>query len=95
MTNPNPCEGQTGICYFEEVGSDVIRPVSLGVMSQPPRVNEDGSISMLYSGGQRLEDQNCSRSAEIVFRCSATESSPQALSIFSLKLRKCLNFLRL
>ena len=79
-TNPYPCHGQTGICYFEETDSRVSEPVSLGVMSQPPTVNEDGSISMLYEGGDRSEGHNCSRSAEIVFRCELTEAGPQHVS---------------
>ena len=52
-------------------------PVRLGVMSQPPRVNDDGSISMLYEGGHWVEEKNCSLSAEILFRCSPTEKGPQ------------------
>ena len=80
-TNPYPCHGQTGICYFEETESGGAgQAVRLGVMSQPPTVNEDGSISMLYEGGDLAEGQNCSRSAEIVFRCELTESGPQHVS---------------
>ena len=79
-TNPYPCQGQTGICYFEETESRVGQAVRLGVMSKPPTVNEDGSISMLYEGGDRWEGQNCSRSAEIVFRCELTEAGPQHVS---------------
>ena len=77
VTTPYPCDGQTGICYFEETSQGVKSPVRLGVMSQPPRVNDDGSISMLYEGGHWVEEKNCSLSAEILFRCSPTEKGPQ------------------
>ena len=77
VTTLYPCDGQTGICYFEESDLAVSKPVRLGVMSQPPRVNMDGSISMVYEGGDWVEEHNCSRSAEIFFRCDATEKGPQ------------------
>ena len=46
---------------------------SLGVMKKRPVVNEDGSISMFYEGGDNVtmksENSSCSLGAEISFRC--------------------------
>ena len=39
-------------------------------------VNSDGSVSLLYSGGDAVPGRDCNASAEIVFQCGRAEQGP-------------------
>ena len=68
-----PHQKQTGICTFDDSEENEASARSLGVMKKRPVVNEDGSISMFYEGGDNVtmknENTTCSLGAEIIFRC--------------------------
>ena len=68
-----PCQQQTGICTFDDSDENEANARSLGVMKKRPVVNEDGSISMFYEGGDLVTmksgNMTCNLGAEIIFRC--------------------------
>ena len=72
-----PCRQQSGICYYN--ADDPSGALSLGVMRERPVVNEDGSITMKYSGGSKIslaDNTSCEMSAQIIFNCFSSERGP-------------------
>jgi len=75
MSAEYPCQAQAGVCRYDDSDSRG-SPLSLGLMRSRPTVNSDGSVSLLYSGGDAVPGRDCNASAEIVFQCGRAEQGP-------------------